>query len=57
MTDQADWFSAGTHRNVLRGYRRLWGGNGVLGEIVMFPQRQHAMLAQPAENGHKSPFA
>jgi len=27
------------------------GDNGVSGQIMMFLQRQHAMLARPAENG------
>lgn len=30
----------------------LWGENGVSGQIMMFSQRQHGILARPAENGH-----
>jgi len=36
--------------------RPLWGDNGMSGQIMMFSQRQHAMLTQPAENGQVQPF-
>ncbi|WP_156368711.1 hypothetical protein [Duganella sp. Leaf61] len=32
------------------------GENGVSGQIMMFSQRQHAMLERPAENGQMRPF-
>ena len=31
------------------------GDNGVSGQTVVFSQRQHGMLARPAENGQERP--
>jgi len=51
--DLTTWPSMSLTPRNYKAERLQWGDNGVSGQTMMFSQRQHAMLARPAENGQK----